>query len=54
MLYKIIKVSEDTLLLLSGGGLYNVSMWWVIEDDCRTSIDEMIKSFFTICGFKEA
>ncbi len=36
------------------GGLYNLSMWWVLEDDCRTSIDEMIKSFFTTCNFEKA
>jgi len=36
------------------GGLYNLSMWWVIKDDCRTGIEDMIKAFFSICNFEKA
>ena len=34
------------------GAIFNISVWWVKEDDCKTSIDEMIDAFFKICDFK--
>lgn len=33
------------------GALYNISMWWVINDDCQTDIDTLINKFFKICNF---
>jgi len=33
------------------GALFNISMWWVRDDDCKTSIETMVKTFFNICKF---
>ena len=34
------------------GALYNISMYWVIEDDCNKDIDSLIEAFFKICNFE--
>ena len=34
------------------GALYNISMYWVIEDDCKQDIDSLIEAFFKICNFE--
>ena len=33
------------------GALYNLSMYWVMDDDCKTDIDKLIEAFFIICHF---
>ena len=43
---------NDIIAEIYAGALYNISTQWVL-DDCKTPIPEMIKSFFTICNFKE-
>ncbi len=52
--FEIEGYGEAITAYVYSGALYNISIWWVTKDDCKTDIDIIIKSFFTICNFEKA
>lgn len=33
------------------GALFNLSMWWVKDDNCKTDIEILVNEYFKICNF---